>query len=148
MIRVQEQDFDVGKEYQALVADDASCGAAVLFVGKVRDLNQGHQVSGLYLEHYPAMTDKYLNQLEAQARERWPLQRVTIIHRVGQLALADQIVLVGVSSTHREAAFEAAQYMMDLLKTQAPFWKKEVVESGENRWVEANHKDQEAVKKW
>lgn len=148
MIRVQQHDFDLNAEYQALLDEDSRSGAAVLFVGRVRDLNQGHQVNQLYLEHYPEMTNKYLAQLEQQALELWPLEKVTIIHRVGPLALKDQIVLVGVSSVHREAAFEAAQYLMDLLKANAPFWKKEVVEGGENRWVSANHKDQIAAAQW
>lgn len=148
MIRVQEQDFDLGEEYQALVADDSTSGAVVLFVGRVRDLNQSHKVHDLYLEHYPAMTTKYLQQLENQALELWPIEKVTLIHRVGKLSLQDQIVLVAVSSAHREAAFEAAEYLMDLLKTNAPFWKKEHIEREQTRWVEANHKDTIAAAQW
>ncbi|MFC0118219.1 molybdenum cofactor biosynthesis protein MoaE [Pseudoalteromonas fenneropenaei] len=148
MIRVQEHDFDLNEEYEALMQDDSCSGAVVLFVGRVRDLNQGHQVNQLYLEHYPEMTNKYLAQLEEQALELWPLEKVTIIHRVGPLSLKDQIVMVGVSSVHREAAFEAAQYLMDLLKANAPFWKREVIEGGLNRWVSANHKDQIAAAQW
>ncbi|WP_349304472.1 molybdenum cofactor biosynthesis protein MoaE [Pseudoalteromonas rubra] len=148
MIRVQQADFDMNQEYQALISDDCSSGAVVMFVGRVRDVNQGHQIDELYLEHYPEMTNKYLSQLEQQARALWPLENVSIIHRVGPLQLEDKIVLVGVSSVHREAAFEAAQYLMDLLKTNAPFWKKEVIEGGHNRWVEANHKDTIAAAQW
>lgn len=148
MIRVQEHDFDLNEEYEALMQDDSCSGAVVLFVGRVRDLNQGHQVNQLYLEHYPEMTNKYLAQLEELALELWPLEKVTIIHRVGPLSLKDQIVMVGVSSVHREAAFEAAQYLMDLLKANAPFWKREVIEGGLNRWVSANHKDQIAAAQW
>ncbi|WP_105169741.1 molybdenum cofactor biosynthesis protein MoaE [Pseudoalteromonas sp. T1lg23B] len=148
MIRVQEQDFDINQEYQALLNNDSSSGAVVLFVGRVRDLNQGHQVSQLFLEHYSQMTEKYLAQLEQQAMELWPLENVSIIHRVGELKLEDKIVLVAVSSTHRESAFEAAQYLIDLLKANAPFWKKELVDGGKNRWVNANHKDKIAAAQW
>lgn len=148
MIRVQEQDFDINHEYQALLNEDCSSGAVVMFVGRVRDLNQGHQIAQLHLEHYPEMTDKYLSYLERQAMELWPLEGVSIIHRVGPLQLEDKIVFVAVSSVHREVAFEAAQYLMDLLKANAPFWKKEVIEGGLNRWVSANYKDQIAAAQW
>lgn len=148
MIRVQEHDFDMNEEYQLMLADDSVSGAVVMFVGRVRDINQGHQVDSLYLEHYPAMTEKYLTQLEQQALSLWPLEKVTLIHRVGKLSLTDQIVLVAVSSVHREAAFEAAQYLIDLLKARAPFWKKEHVEGEQTRWVSANHKDQIAAAQW
>ncbi len=148
MIRVQEQDFDINNEYQALVENNSGAGAVVLFVGRVRDLNQGHQVQNLYLEHYPQMTIKYLQQLEQQATELWPIEKVTIIHRVGHLKLQDNIVMVAVASVHREVAFEAAQYIMDLLKTNAPFWKKEHIAGKTSRWVQANNKDKIAAAQW
>lgn len=145
---VQTDDFDVASLYHELQAGDASAGAVVMFVGKVRDFNQGHGVQGLFLEHYPAMTERYLQQLLADARRRWPLNRVTVLHRVGALQLTEQIVFVGVTSPHREAAFAAAQYLMDILKTRAPFWKKELTAQGEQRWVDANQKDQMSAARW
>ena len=148
MIRVQEDDFDLNHEYQLLLNDDSCSGAVVMFVGRVRDLNQGHQVDQLHLEHYPEMTRKYLTHLEQQAKELWPLEGVSIIHRVGPLKIEDKIVMVAVSSVHRESAFEAAQYLMDLLKANAPFWKKEVIEGGKSRWVNADHKDKIAALQW
>lgn len=146
-IAVQEADFDVAIEYAKLVENDVSNGAAVMFCGLVRDVNQGKQVKGLYLEHYPAMTNKVLANLVEQARGRWDLGNVSIIHRVGQLSLADQIVFVGVTSVHRQAAFEACNYLMDTLKTQAPFWKKEQ-SNDEEYWVEARQTDLQASQKW
>ena len=136
MISVQEQDFDLSDEYQKLVADNQTDGAVVTFCGLVRDFNQGHDIKGLTLEHYPAMTLKALEKIEAQARENWSLGRVTIIHRVGALDLGDQIVFVGVTSRHRKDAYSASQFIMDTLKTDAPFWKKERTSEGE-RWVES-----------
>lgn len=147
MIRVQEADFNVGDEYLSLISNDTSSGAVVLFVGRVRDLNAAQSVSKLFLEHYPGMTEKSLQTIADEACARWPISNYRIIHRVGELSLADNIVLVGVSSPHREAAFEAAQFIMDYLKTQAPFWKREQTEQGE-LWVEANAKDQVALKRW
>ncbi len=146
-IAVQTQDFDVAAEYAELRKDNRSDGAIVFFSGLVREMNQGSEVSGLTLEHYPGMTEKALQQIVDQAFERWPLNRVRLIHRIGTLTITDQIVFVGVSSAHREAAFEACHFIMDFLKTRAPFWKKEVTEKGE-RWVEALDKDQQALSKW
>lgn len=147
MISVQTADFDMAHEYQALIVDAKSEGAVVTFTGLVRDLNQGNQVTSLTLEHYPGMTEKSLAEIVEQAKTRWPLGKVRLIHRVGELALADQIVFVGVTSKHREAAFEACQFIMDFLKNRAPFWKKEVTEQGE-KWVEFNEKDKLAADRW
>ena len=147
MISVQQQDFDHGEEYRALVEENCQDGAVVTFTGLVRDFNQGSEVHGLRLEHYPGMTEKALMDIVMQARQRWQLGRVRLIHRVGELRLADQIVFVGVTSTHRESAFEACQFIMDYLKNRAPFWKKELTEQGE-RWVEFNDKDKQAQARW
>ena len=146
-IAVQQADFDVVHEYAELRKDNHSDGAVVFFTGLVREMNQGAQVSGLTLEHYPGMTEKALQQIVADASTRWPVNRVRLIHRVGTLAISDQIVFVGVSSSHREAAFDACYYIMDYLKNRAPFWKKEVTSQGE-RWVEALDKDKQALDKW
>lgn len=146
-IAVQQADFDVAHEYAELRKDNCSDGAVVFFTGLVREMNQGSQVSGLTLEHYPGMTEKALQQIVADACSRWPVNRVRLIHRVGTLAISDQIVFVGVSSSHREAAFDACYYIMDYLKNRAPFWKKEVTSDGE-RWVEALDKDKQALGKW
>ena len=147
-IRVLEADFDINAEYQAMREDNRDDGAIVFFVGQVREMNQGSQVTGLYLEHYPAMTEKSLQSIVEQARQRWPaLNRIRLIHRVGQLHISDQIVFVAVSSSHREAAFDACHFIMDYLKNRAPFWKKETLKQGE-RWVEALQKDQDALDKW
>ena len=147
MISVQQTDFDVGDEYQALIQEANSEGAVVTFVGLVRDINQGNTVKNLTLEHYPGMTEKSLKSIVQQAKQRWPLGKVRVIHRVGKLKLSDQIVFVGVTSRHRESAFSACQFVMDYLKNQAPFWKKELTEKGEN-WVEFNDKDQQALQRW
>ena len=145
-IAVQEQDFDQQAEYQWLSAPN-SVGATVIFVGKVRNLNLGDTVSSLYLEHYPAMTEKALKEIVEQAQTRWDIQRVCVIHRVGLLKTGDEIVLVGVSSAHRGDAYHANEFIMDYLKTRAPFWKKEQTEQGE-RWIEGRESDQQAAKKW
>ncbi|GHE98443.1 molybdopterin synthase catalytic subunit MoaE [Thalassotalea profundi] len=147
MISVQQQDFNIGDEYHALIQDAYSEGAVVTFVGLVRDINQGNSVKGLTLEHYPGMTEKSLKSIVQQAKQRWPLGKVRVIHRVGKLKLSDQIVFVGVTSRHRESAFLACQFIMDYLKNQAPFWKKESTEKGES-WVEFNDKDQKAMQRW
>lgn len=146
-VRVQTEDFDVAAEYQQLVADNTADGAVVSFVGRMRDLNQGEAVRTMTLEHYPGMTEKALDQLEADARQRWTLGRVSIIHRVGTLTPADQIVWVGVTSPHRGDAFAACEYIMDTLKTTAPFWKKESTAAGE-RWVDARAEDQHRSARW
>ncbi len=147
LVSVQSHDFDVAFEYAQLRADNAQDGAIVFFSGLVRDFNQGQDVTGLYLEHYPAMTQKALTGIVKKAKARWPINRVRLIHRVGQLHLSEQIVFVGVSSSHREAAFEACHFIMDYLKKQAPFWKKETTRKGDN-WVKTLEKDQKALDKW
>ncbi|BDY06905.1 molybdopterin synthase catalytic subunit MoaE [Ferrimonas sp. YFM] len=146
MNRVQTEDFNVGEEY-AKLADNPACGAVVTFVGKVRDFGDNQGVTRMVLEHYPGMTEAVLTQIEQEARERWPLDQVTIIHRVGPLELTDQIVFIGVSSAHRKAAFAASEYLIDFLKTRAPFWKKEVTEA-KAHWVDAKDSDQQAAEMW
>ena len=149
MISVQEADFNLSTQYEMLRAKDNTDGAIVTFIGLVRDFNQGHDVTGLFLEHYPAMTAKSLEKISERAKERFKVNQLDIIHRVGQLALGDQIVYVGVSSPHREEAFACAQFVMDYLKKEAPFWKKETrKDQQQDVWVETNQKDKEALKKW
>ncbi|MDU8923941.1 molybdopterin synthase catalytic subunit MoaE [Pasteurellaceae bacterium LIM206] len=146
LISIQPQTFDQNAVYQ-WIAEPHCVGAAVIFVGKVRDLNLGDAVSGLYLEHYPAMTGKALRAIVTEARQRWDIQRVAVIHRVGLLHAGDEIVLVGVSSAHRADAYHANEFIMDYLKTKAPFWKKEQTDKGE-RWIESRHSDKLAAEKW
>jgi len=146
-IRVQTADFDQGAEYKHLVECDqhtqaTNAGAVVTFVGRVRDFT-GQPGDSLWLEHYAGMTEKVLEDLVSQARQRWELIGVTIIHRIGQLRPGEQIVLVGVSSAHRHAAFSACEFLMDFLKTQATFWKRE----GQH-WVQAKDSDQAAADAW
>ena len=145
-ISVQEQPFDQNVVYQWL-SKQHSVGATVIFVGKVRDLNLGDEVSSLYLEHYPTMTEKALREIVEQAKARWDIQRVSVIHRVGLLRTGDEIVLVGISSAHRGDAYHANEFIMDFLKSKAPFWKKEQTHQGE-RWIEARESDKEALEKW
>lgn len=145
-VSVQFEDFSVGAEYEALARGTAS-GAVVTFVGKVRDMNLCDNVTGLSLEHYPGMTEKALGEICQQAEQRWPLLDVRVIHRVGDLDIGDQIVFVGVSSAHRGAAFEACEFIMDYLKTKAPFWKKERT-TEETRWVESRESDAKAAERW
>lgn len=147
MITIQSHDFDVGEEYKTLIENDTSAGAVVTFVGRVRDLNLDRNVLGLHLEHYPGMTEKSLQTIADEARLRWKIQRYKIIHRIGDLHLGDNIVFVGVSSAHREDAFHAAEFLMDYLKTRAPFWKKELTKEG-SAWVESQAKDTSAAKRW
>lgn len=146
MVSVQFEDFDIGAEYQQL-AQGTDAGAIVTFVGKVRDMNLGDSVTGLSLEHYPGMTERSLVSICEQAKQRWPLLNIRVIHRVGDLNLGDQIVYVGVSSAHRNAAFEACEFVMDYLKTQAPFWKKERT-TEEVRWVDSRDSDATAAERW
>jgi molybdopterin synthase catalytic subunit len=146
-VRVQREDFDLGAEVDALRAGNPKVGAVAAFVGLVRDLNDGSGVSTLTLEHYPGMTEAALEEICAQARARWDLIDLLVIHRVGELAPLDQIVLVAVSSAHRGEAFAACEFVMDYLKTRAPFWKKERTPQGE-RWVEARSSDDEAAARW
>ncbi|MFU9138176.1 molybdopterin synthase catalytic subunit MoaE [Erwinia tasmaniensis] len=145
-IRVGQAPFDMAEEYRWLAACDED-GAVVTFTGKVRNHNLGDNVSALTLEHYPGMTEKALAEIVAEARERWPMQRVTVIHRTGELFPGDEIVMVGVSGAHRGSAFAAAEFIMDYLKTRAPFWKREATPVG-NRWVESRDSDHQAAARW
>ena len=145
-ISVQEAEFDQNAVYPWL-SESHSVGATVIFVGKVRDLNLGDDVSSLYLEHYPAMTEKALQEIISEAQSRWNIQRVSVIHRVGLLHTGDEIVLVGISSSHRGDAYHANEFIMDYLKSKAPFWKKEQTNKGD-RWIKARDSDKEALKKW
>jgi molybdopterin synthase catalytic subunit len=144
-VRVQTEDFDVGAESRALQAD--AVGAIALFVGTVRGMSSDNGVTAMTLEHYPGMTEDELERIEAEARARWPLEDVTIIHRIGRLEAGDQIVLVGAASPHRQAAFDAAQFIMDFLKTDAPFWKAEE-RGAKTSWVDARESDDAARKRW
>ena len=144
-VRVQQADFDLGAELAALRSGRTDIGALVSFTGLVRD--QGGSLTGFELEHYPAMTEKALRDIEAQARARWPLQASLIIHRHGPLAPGDQIMMVATASAHRQAAFEAAEFLMDYLKSRAPFWKKETTSEGA-RWVDAREEDETALERW
>jgi molybdopterin synthase catalytic subunit len=146
-ILVQETDFDPGAEIAALHAGQPKVGAVASFVGLVRDINEGDAVSTLTLEHYPAMTEKSLRGIVDEAMQRWSLLDVTVIHRVGRLNPLERIVFVGVASSHRGEAFAACEFIMDYLKTRAPFWKKEGTPQGE-RWVEARSSDDHAADRW
>ena len=145
-IQVQEKDFDVAEVNRRLCAGRSDVGAVVSFIGLVRDLPQ-KRLQTMTLEHYPGMTEKALGKIVETARQRWDILDCTVIHRVGELKPTDQIVLVSVVSAHRKAAFEACEFIMDYLKTDAPFWKKETGEQGES-WVEARQSDSEARSKW
>ena len=147
MIRVQSEDFDVSGEVRALTAGRTDVGAIVTFTGTVRGLASGKPISSMMLEHYPGMTEAELARVEAEAVARWPLQASLIVHRIGALLPGDNIVLVVTASPHRHAAFEAAEFLMDYLKTRAPFWKRELRASGEH-WVEARGSDDEAAARW
>lgn len=146
-VRVQEQDFDVGAELSALRAGRAEIGAVAAFVGLVRDMNEGSSVGEMVLEHYPAMTQKALEGIVTEARGRWNILDALVVHRVGRLKPTDQIVLVAVAGTHRAEAFQACEFIMDWLKTRAPFWKKEETVLG-SRWVEARASDDAAAARW
>ncbi|AOY01264.1 molybdopterin synthase catalytic subunit MoaE [Jeongeupia sp. USM3] len=146
-IRVGQADFDLGAEYAALVSDEAASGAVVAFVGRVRDLNLDRHVAVLELEHYPGMTEKALTRIATEAAARWPLTAVTIVHRVGPLHPGDQIVLVLTASAHRHAAYDANAFVMDYLKTEAPFWKRES-DGTSAHWVDARESDTEAMARW
>ncbi|RIJ12815.1 molybdopterin synthase catalytic subunit MoaE [Pseudomonas sp. 91RF] len=146
-VRVQRKGFDAGQLIADLHSRNPRVGAVVNFIGYVRDLNVGQSVTELFLEHYPGMTEKALEQIAEQARERWPLLAVEIVHRVGALSVSEPIVFVGVSSKHRHAAFEACAFIMDVLKTRAPFWKRETTPEG-SHWVEARESDQNAAFRW
>ena len=149
-VRVQTEDFDAGSEISQL-RNAGNIGAVVSFIGQVRDINQGDAVSLLTLEHYPGMTEKALEAIALQAKSRWDIVDSLIIHRVGTLQPSDQIVLVAVTSSQRGEAFKACEFIMDYLKTEAPFWKKEVTQfEGQTteRWVEAKVTDDEARERW
>lgn len=146
-IRVQSEAFDLGAEVDAMRAGRTDIGAIASFVGLARDLNEGSGVAAMTLEHYPGMTEKALATLVDQANSRWSLLDVTVIHRVGRLLPGDPIVLVAVASSHRGEAFAACEFIMDFLKTRAPFWKKEETPDGE-RWVEARASDDAAAERW
>jgi molybdopterin synthase catalytic subunit len=146
-VRVQAGDFDLGLEVARLRAGDARVGGVVSFVGTVRDMNDGAQVAGMELEHYPGMTERALAAIVEQAQARWPLLGALVIHRVGPLLPLDQIVLVACSAAHRGEAFAACEFIIDYLKTDAPFWKKEQTPDGA-RWVDARVTDDAAKAKW
>ncbi len=146
-VRVQTDDFDVGRELAALRGGDRSVGAVAAFVGTVRDVNADASVATMTLEHYPGMTEKALAAIIDDAKARWPIADALVIHRVGALQPADQIVLVGVTSAHRGDAFAACEFIIDYLKTRAPFWKKEDTPEGA-RWVEARASDDDAAARW
>jgi molybdopterin synthase catalytic subunit len=147
VIRVQREDFDIGAEMRALAGGDTGIGGVASFVGLVRDMGGGAGASAMTLEHYPGMTEKQLAAVEDEARARWELSGVTIIHRYGRLEPGEQIVLVLTASPHRQAALESCAFLIDWLKTSAPFWKLEETPDG-SRWVEARASDDEAAARW
>ncbi len=147
MIKVQREEFDIGAEIGNLPDGDTGIGGLACFVGLVRDIADGERISSMTLEHYPGMTERQLDKIEAEARERWPLGEVLIIHRYGELKPGDRIVLVATTSAHRDAALESCRFLIDWLKTKAPFWTLENTESGE-RWVEARESDSVAEERW
>ena len=146
-VRVQTGDFDAGAEMAAMRRDNPKIGAIASFVGVVRDLNEGADVAEMTLEHYPGMTEKALEKIIGEARVRWDIYDVLVVHRVGTLKPTDQIVLVIVASAHRGEAFQACEFLMDYLKTRAPFWKKEKTPEGP-RWVDARTADDAAADRW
>ena len=146
-IRIQQDDFDLAGEYQQLRELSSRVGAVVTFSGLVRDFETDDSIESLSLQHYPGMTEKLLQEIVDQAHQRWSLIGSTVIHRVGKLLPGDQIVFVGVASEHRADAFEAAQFLMDYLKTKATFWKK-VSQNGEQHWIESKQSDSAAAERW
>jgi molybdopterin synthase catalytic subunit len=147
MIRIQEKAFDAAAELTRFQAANRASGATVMFIGTVRGMSEGGSIEHMTLEHYPGMTEKALAEIEAQARARWPLDQCLIIHRHGRLEPGDDIVLVITASAHRQAAFAACDFLMDWLKTKAPFWKLEE-SAGKSRWVDAKSEDDEAARRW
>lgn len=147
MISIQEADFNVQNEMDAFKTDCPQIGAICCFTGLVREFGDRSDLTGMFLEHYPGMTEKALQSIVDQAHERWPINQVRVIHRVGELKMSDQIVFVGVSSAHREASFSACEFIMDYLKVDAPFWKKEITTSSAN-WVEEKGTDQKRAERW
>lgn len=152
MIRVQREDFDMGRELAALTQDNTAVGGLAVFAGLVRETVEGpegaRRLVAMTLEHYPGMTEKELARIEDEARRRWPLEASLIIHRYGRLEPGERIVLVACASAHRAAALEACQFLIDWLKTKAPFWKLEELEGAEARWVEAKDSDDAAAERW
>ena len=146
-VQVQTELFDLGELTRSLHAEEPGVGAIATFVGYVRDFNAGQDVAGMFLEHYPGMTEKALAKIAVEAEQRWPLLRLEILHRVGALEPGEPIVFVGTASAHREAAFEACSFVMDYLKTRAPFWKKEQGSAGAS-WVDGRASDQQAAQRW
>ena len=146
-VSVQESDFDVGAEIAALSEDRRQVGAVASFVGLVRDISEGANVAAMTLEHYPGMTEQALEEIVAEARSRWSLHAVRVIHRYGRLEPGDRIVFVGVAGAHRGESFAACEFIMDYLKTRAPFWKKEETLDGA-RWVDARDSDDSAAQRW
>jgi len=147
-VRVQSENFDIGAEVRALQGERTDIGAIVTFTGTVRGDTKAGAITSMTLEHYPGMTERELERVEAEAHERWPLQGTTIIHRFGDLKPGENIVLVVAASRHRHAAFEAAEFLMDYLKSRAPFWKKEAGTDGAGSWVDARESDDDAMKRW
>ncbi len=145
-IIVRTEDFNVAQELEELKANPKA-GAVVMFVGTVRDVNEGQQIESMSLEHYPGMTEKSLKKIVEQAFNRWDLIDATVIHRVGELKVSDQIVFIAVSSAHRGEAFDACEFIIDYLKTEAPFWKNEKL-NGEGKWVDARESDDKARNRW
>jgi molybdopterin synthase catalytic subunit len=146
-VRVQREDFDIGAELAALAAGNGAVGGVASFIGLVRDIHGDTPVRAMTLEHYPGMTEREIAAIEAEAHRRWPLQGSVIVHRYGRLEPGDRIVLVATASAHRQAAFESCAFLMDWLKTKAPFWKLEETPAGEH-WVEARATDDEAAERW
>lgn len=146
-ISVQTEPFDINAVQEEMRAESPAIGALVTFIGQMRDINEGDEVSTMTLEHYPGMTEKALEAIVEEAEERWDVMGVRVIHRVGELKPHDPIVLVAVTSAHRGEAFQACEFVIDYLKTRAPFWKKESTSEGE-RWVDARHSDDEAEQRW
>jgi molybdopterin synthase catalytic subunit len=146
-VSVQREDFDIGRELDALTRGLTGVGGVASFVGLVRDMADGSDVSAMTLEHYPGMTERQLEAIEHEAQQRWPLAATRIVHRFGRLEPGDRIVLVACASSHRAAALEACAFLIDWLKTKAPFWKREDTPAGE-RWVEAKDSDDAAAERW
>jgi molybdopterin synthase catalytic subunit len=146
-ITIQQTDFDLGAEVSALREADGQVGAVAAFVGTVRDRSDGTAISAMELEHYPGMTERAIEAMVGQARQRFQIRGARVIHRVGSLLPGDQIVMVAVTSAHRHEAFQACEFLMDYLKTQAPFWKKEATPDGA-RWVDARQADDAALARW
>lgn len=148
MIKVQAEDFDVAAEIAALTEGNHAIGGLALFIGLVRDLAEGDEVAAMTLEHYPGMTERMLEQIEAEARERWDLEDSLVIHRYGRMTVGEPIVLVVTASSHRQAAFDSCAFLMDWLKTKAPFWKCEEMADGTENWVDARESDDAAAARW